>query len=87
MMDLRKYTVKDFAKEVGVDADLMMDLMKECQHLGYTTRPYFNVMLVVQRTNITSDKMEIVAKYLYTNLFNRPEHRFYSTRGYSVTLR
>ena len=87
MMDLRKLTTKEFAEAVGVDYDTLRELMRECSHLGYTDKPYYHTTQYVLRASIKEEAREIVAKFIYTNLFNRPEHRFYDTRGDSITLR
>jgi hypothetical protein len=87
MMDLTKYTVKEFAKVVGEDTATIQDLMRNNNHLGYTNKPYYNTVVAVQNSAVKESNKEIVAKFIYTNLFNRPEHRFYDTKGYSVTLR
>lgn len=86
MMDLRKYTVNEFAKAINEDAETIKDLMRNNDHLGYTDKPYYHTVLAVQRATIKDSNKEIVAKFIYTNLFNRPEHRFYDTKGYSITL-
>ena len=87
MMDLRQYTVKDFAEAINEDATLIQDLMRENSHLGYTNKPYYHTVIAVQNSAVKETNREIVAKYIYTNLFNRPEHRFYNGRGWGVELR
>ena len=37
-------------------------------------------------SNIKTENKSVVIDYIYANLYNRPAHRTYSTRGYSVTL-
>ena len=87
MLDLRQYTVKEFAKVINENITVIQDLMKNNDHLGYTDKPYYYTVVAVQNSIIKDNNKEIVAKYIYTNLFNRPEHRFYDTKGYSITLR
>lgn len=87
MMDLRKYTTKEFAEMINEDFETVMDLMRNNNHLGYTDKPYYHTVMAVENSAIKDSNKEIVAKFIYTNLFNRPEHRFYDKRGYSVTLR
>ena len=87
MMDLIKYTVKEFSEVIGEDATTIQNLMRNNNHLGYTNKPYYHTMIAVQNSPVKESNKEIVAKYIYTNLFNRPEHRFYDTKGYSITLR
>ena len=87
MMDLTKYTVKDFAEIIGEDVAVVQDLMRNNSHLGYTNKPYYHTVDVVQKSEVKESNKEIVAKYIYTNLFNRPEHRFYdSRRGWGPTV-
>lgn len=86
MMDLRQYTVKEFAEAINEDVNVIMELMRNNKHLSYSNKPYSNVMQVVQNSTIKESNKEIVAKFIYTNLFNRPEHRFYDTKGYTITL-
>lgn len=87
MMDLRQYTVKEFAGIINEDVEIIKDLMRNNDHLGYTSKPYYNTVIAVQNSAIKDSNKEVVAKFIYTNLFNRPEHRFYDTKGYSITLR
>lgn len=87
MMDLRQYTTKEFAEAINENAETIKDLMRNNSHLGYTNKPYHNTVVAVQNSTIKESNKEIVAKFIYTNLFNRPEHRFYDTKGYTVTLR
>ena len=77
MMDLRKYTVKDFAEAINENAEVIQDLMRNNDHLGYTDKPYYYTVMAVQNSTVRESNKEVVAKYIYTNLFNRPEHRFY----------
>ena len=87
MIDLRQYTTKEFAKIINEDAEAITELMRNNDHLGYTDKPYYYTVMAVQSSAIKDSNKEIVAKFIYTNLFNRPEHRFYDTKGYSITLR
>ncbi len=87
MLDLRKYTTKEFAQIIDDDFNTISDLMRECSHLGYTNNPYYNIMVNVQNSGVKNSNIEIVAKFIYTSICNRPEHRFYDTKGYSITLR
>ena len=87
MMDLTQYTTKEFAEAINEDAEVIKDLMRNNDHLGYTDKPYYNTVIAVQNSTIKDGNKEIVAKFIYTNLFNRPEHRFYDTKGYGITLR
>ena len=77
MMDLRQYTVKEFAEVIDESAEVIKDLMKNNDHLGYTNNPYYHTVVAVQNSKVKESNKEVVAKYIYTNLFNRPEHRFY----------
>ena len=86
MMDLRKYTTDEFAKLINEDVNTIRDLMRNNDHLGYTNNPYYHTVVAVQNSTVKDSNKEIVAKYIYTSLFNRPEHRFYDTKGYSITL-
>lgn len=83
MMDLRQYTTKEFAEVIGEDVEVIKELMRNNDHLGYTDKPYYNTIMAVQQSSIKDNNKEIVAKFIYTNLFNRPEHRFYNGRGYT----
>ena len=87
MLDLRNYTVKEFAETIGENVETIKELMKENSHLGNTDKPYYHTVVAVQNSTIKESNKEIVAKFIYTNLFNRPEHRFYDTKGYTVELR
>lgn len=87
MMDLTKLNTREFAELINENTETIRELLRDNAHLGYTTKPYDNCVLAVANTTVREDNKEIVAKYLYTNLFNRYEHRFYDTRGYSITLR
>ena len=86
MLDLRKLTTEEFAETINESVEVIRDLMRNNDHLGYTNNPYYHTVMAVQHSEIKEINYEIVAKYLYTNLFNRPEHRFYDTKGYSITL-
>ena len=77
MMDLRNYTVTEFAEKIGEDINVISQLMRDNDHLGYTNKPYYNTTIAVEQSTIKDCNKEVVAKYIYTNLFNRPEHRFY----------
>lgn len=77
MMDLRQYTTKEFAEVINEDVETIKDLMRNNSHLGYTSNPYGNTVIAVQHSIIKDNNKEVVAKFVYTNLFNRPEHRFY----------
>ena len=87
MMDLRDYTTNEMAEMIGENAETIKDLMRENSHLGFTDKPYYHTVMAVQNSTIKEANAEIVAKYIYTNLFNRPEHRFYNGRGYGIELR
>lgn len=87
MMDLTKYSTRELAEMINEDADVIIDLMRNNDHLGYTNNPYYYTVMAVEKSTIKDNNKEIVAKFVYTNLFNRPEHRFYDTKGYSITLR
>ena len=87
MMDLRNYTTTEFSKVIDENAETIKDLMRNNDHLGYTDKPYYHTVMAVQNSTVKDSNKEIVAKFIYTNLFNRPEHRFYDTKGYTVTLR
>lgn len=86
-MDLRQYTTKEFAEIIGENLEIIKDLIKNNNHLGYTDKPYYHITIVVQNSTIKEKNKEIVTKFIYTSLSNRPEHRFYDTKGYSITLR
>lgn len=86
MLDLRKYTTNEFAELIKEDVDTIRSLMRNNDHLGYTDKPYYHTVMAVQNSTVKDSNKEIVAKFIYTNLFNRPEHRFYDTKGYSITL-
>lgn len=87
MFDLRSFTVKEFAELISENVETITELMRNNDHLGYTNNPYYHTVIAVQKSSIKDSNKEIVAKYLYTNLFNRPEHRFYDTKGYSTVSR
>ena len=87
MMDLRKYTVKEFANAINENVTVITNLMRNNSHLGYTNKPYENAVLAVQNSEVKDSNKEIVAKFLYTNICNRAEHRFYNGRGYGIELR
>lgn len=87
MLDLRKLTTEELAKAISEDVSTIQNLMRNNSHLGYTSKPYYNTVVAVQNSSIKESNREIVAKFIYTNLFNRYEHRFYDTKGYSITLR
>lgn len=77
MMDLRNYTTKEFADKIGEDLNTIREIMRNNDHVGYTDKPFYHVSTAVQNSTIKDCNKEIVAKFIYTNLFNRPEHRFY----------
>lgn len=87
MLNLRMFTVKEFASIISEDVETIRELMRNNDHLGYTNNPYYHTVVAVQNSTIKDSNKEIVAKYLYTNLFNRPEHRFYDAKGYSTISR
>lgn len=87
MMDLRNYTVAEFAEAINESAEVIRNLMRNNDHLGYTNNPYYHTVQAVLNSIIKDSNKEIVAKFMYTNLFNRPEHRFYNGRGYGIELR
>lgn len=84
MLDLRQYSTREFAEVINENAEVIIDLMRNNDHLGYTNNPYYYTVMAVQNSTIKDNNKEIVAKFIYTNLFNRPEHRFYDTKGYST---
>lgn len=77
MIDLKQYTIKEFAQLINEDKAIIATLMSDNDHLGYTDKPYYYTMIAVQGSTVKDSNKEIVAKFIYTNLFNRPEHRFY----------
>lgn len=87
MLDLRNYTTKEFATLIDEDFNTIYNLVRECSHLGYTNNPYYNIMMNVQKANVKNSNVEIIAKFIYTTIYNNPIHRFYDTKGYSITLR
>lgn len=86
MLDLRKLTTKEFANEIGEKFETILKLMSDCSHLSYVNNPYACIVEYVTKANISNYNREIVAKFIYTNICNRPEHRFFDTKGYSITL-
>lgn len=87
MMDLKQYTTEKFATAIDENAETIKELMRKNDHLGYTDKPYYHTVMAVQNSPIKDSNKEVVAKFIYTNLFNRPEHRFYDTKGYSTVSR
>ena len=87
MLDLRQCTVKEFAEAINENAEVIKELMANNRHLGNTNNPYRNTVIAVNNSTIKEGNKEIVTKFIYTNLFNRYEHRFYDTKGYTITLR
>lgn len=87
MLDLRQYTVKEFAEAINENAEVIKELMANNRYLGNTDKPYDYTVMAVNNSTIKEENKEIVTKFIYTNLFNRPEHRFYDTKGYTITLR
>lgn len=87
MIDLRNLTTKEFAEMIDVEYVIVFDLMGECSHMSYVNNPYASIIARVQKENIPNDKKEIVANFIYTNICNRYEHRFYNGRGWGITLR
>lgn len=87
MLDLRQYTTKEFAAAINENAEVIKELMANNRHLGNTNKPYHNTVIAVNNSTIKEDNKEIVTKFIYTNLFNRYKHRFYDTKGYTITLR
>lgn len=85
-IDLRKLTTKEFSEMFNVDIDTIRELMRNCSHMGYTNNPYYHTVIAVQNSTIKDGNKEVVAKFIYTNLFNRPDHRFYDKKGYSPDL-
>lgn len=85
-IDLRKLTTKEFAEMIGEDYETVRELLRKYDYLGYTDKPYYHTVVAVQNSTVKDSNKEIVAKFIYTNLFNRPEHRFYNGRGYGVTF-
>ena len=84
MMNLTNYTVKEFAELINENEDTILDLMANNRHLGYVNKPYEGVEQVVEKSTIKDENKKIVTDYIYTNLFNRYEHRFYDKKGYST---
>ena len=87
MLDLRQCTIKEFAEAINENVEVIKELMTNNRHLGNTNKPYEYTVTAINNSNIKEDNKEIVAKFIYTNLFNRYEHRFYDTKGYTITLR
>lgn len=87
MLDLRMIDTREFVELVNEDYDVIRQLMRDCSHLGYTDRPYYYIILNVEKANVKDCNKEIIAKFLYSGITNRPDHRFYDTKGYSITLR
>jgi hypothetical protein len=85
MKDLRNYTVKEFAEIINEKAETIANLMRA--NVNYTNKPFESITETVKNSNVAEENKEIVADFIYANIFNRPAHRTYSTRGYSVTLR
>ena len=85
MKDLRNYTVKEFAEMINEKTEVITNLMRA--NVSYTNRPFENITETVKNSKVAEENKEIVADFIYSNIFNRPAHRFYTTRGYSVTLR
>ena len=77
MMDLRQYTVKEFAELINEETETIQDLMRANAHLGHTDKPYHHTAIAIQNSTVKDNNKEIVTKFVYTNLFNRPGHRFY----------
>lgn len=77
MMDLREYTVKEFANAINENMEVICQLMRDNRYLGYTNNPYENTVKAVQKSSIKDSNKETVAKFIHTNLFNSPKHRFY----------
>lgn len=86
-IDLRNLTTQEFAEMIGEDYRVVREIIRDYSHLSYASNPYYNVVTAVQKTVIKESNKEIVAKFVYTSLFNRPEHRFYNGRGYGIELR
>ena len=85
-IDLRNLTTQEFAEMIGEDYGVIREIIRDYSHLAYTNNPYYNVVTAVQKTVIKGSNKEIVAKFVYTSLCNRPEHRFYNDRGYGIEL-
>ena len=88
MLELNKITVKEFAEIIKVDNEIVMNLMRECQTCSYTSKPYDNIKAKVQTIKFDDDTKDIIAKYIYCNMFNVHSARtFDSHRGWGITLR
>ena len=87
MRNLKDYTVKEFATLINENAEYLKDLMLNSKSISYTNKPYKNLCDMVEISKIKAENKDIVVDYIYASLYNRPAHRTYSTRGYSVTLR
>ena len=85
MKDLRNYTVKEFAEIINEKAETITSLMRA--NVSYTNKPFESITETVKNSNVAEENKGIVADFIYANIFNRPVHRFYDTKGYSVTLR
>ena len=71
MMNLKNYTVKEFANEINENVDTMMELMQKSRTISYTNKPLENVVKMVNKSNIKEANKDIVTKFVYFNLYNR----------------
>lgn len=78
MIDLTKYDVKNFAEVINENEDTILELMANNRHLSYVNKPYEGTQEAVEKSAIKDENKKIVTDYIYTNLFNRYEHRFYT---------
>lgn len=83
MKRLNEIDVKEFAKMVDVDDTIISELLKTaCKYCKDVKGGIVSQVIKVCETK----KVNIVADYVYANIFNDGA-RFYSGRGYSVELR
>ena len=76
--ELRNYTVNEFAKEINENETVIRNLINNNQHLSYVSKAYENVTKVVKNSKVAEENREIVAQFIYVNLFNSPAmHRFF----------
>ena len=84
MMNLRNYTVKEFATMINENEETISEMLLNNRHLSYVTNPYEGVQQVVEKSTIKEENKTIVCNYIYANLYNSYEHRFYDKKGYST---
>ena len=81
-IDLRDYTVKEFAEMIGEDDSVIQELMRDCRSCSYVNKPEEAVIGQVKKAKIAENNVDIVCKFIYTNLFNNSKYRFYNGRGW-----